>query len=77
MRKFLIAVAAATALSIGSEASASQAPTVQIDTPQQFSVAPKSDEIAARSGPLRNVLRGLIELERRKNAMLRRVFLNG
>jgi hypothetical protein len=77
MRKFLIAAVAAAALSIGGEASASQAPTVPMETPQQLVVTPKSDQLAARSGPLRNLLRGLIELERRKNAMLRRVFLNG
>jgi hypothetical protein len=76
VKKILIAVIAAAVLSIGSEASASQVPTHQVDVPQQVTVAPESDAIAARRRS-RGFFRRLLELERRKNAWLRRTFLNG
>ena len=76
MKKVLIAAIAAVALSIGSEASASQTPTHQADAPKQVTVAPESDAIAARRGS-RGIFRRLLELERRKNAWLRRTFLRG
>ncbi len=78
MKKFFLAAFVATALSIGSQASASptpftKSPTAHDATPV-VAITPESDAIAARSGPIRNLLRGLIELERRKNAWLRRTF---
>ena len=76
MKKILIAVIAAAVLSIGSEASASQVPAHQVDAPQQVTVAPESDAIAARRRS-RGFFRRLLELERRKNAWLRRTFLRG
>lgn len=76
VKKILIAAIAAAVLSIGSEASASQISTDQVNAPQQVTVAPESDTIASRRRS-RGVLRRLLELERRKNAWLRRTFLNG
>jgi hypothetical protein len=76
MKKILIAAVAAAVLSIGSEASASQPSTHQVDVPKQMVVAPESDTIAARRRSP-GVLRRLLELERRKNAWLRRTFLRG
>ncbi len=74
MKRILIAVLAASALSIGSQASASQPSTHLVDAPKQVVAAPEMDAIAARrKSP--SVLRRLLELERRKNAWLRRTFL--
>lgn len=78
MKKLLLAAFVAAALSIGSQASASPTPLIQPPTTHAtlpaVAIAPQSDAVAARSGPIRNLLRGLIELERRKNAWLRRRF---
>ncbi len=76
MKKSLFAIVAAAALSLGSEALAAQPSTPQVDAPQQVTVAPQTDTIAAR-GRSRGVFGRLLELERRKNAWLRRTFLNG
>ena len=73
MKKFLTAAVVAACLSIGSVASASQAPTPKVVPQARVVFASDTDAVAARQ-PLRNILRGLIELERRKNAMLRRIF---
>ena len=70
MRNMLLAAVVAATLSIGTQASASPAPLKEAPVV----ATPDVDVVAARRGPIRNILRGLIEMERRKNAWLRRTF---
>ena len=73
MKKCLLAIVVTACLSFGSQASASHVSITEATTTVKV-VAPETEAVAARSGPVRNILRGLIELERRKNAWLRRTF---
>ena len=75
MEKILIVVVAAAALLIGSQASASQTSGAEVEKTRPTVVAPMVDQIAARRGP--GILRRLMEVERRKNAWLRRTLLRG
>ena len=74
MKKLLIVAVTVAALSFGGQVSAEEsAPTKAPETPQ---VLVETDHAVAARGPIRNLLRGLLELERRKNAWLRRTFFN-
>ncbi len=81
MRKFLVAVAAAGMISFASSADAQEleAPTpVPMAAPAQVvQSAPMSTRStrSVRSNRRGGLLSGLVDLERRKNAWLRRTFL--
>ncbi|NND98365.1 MAG: hypothetical protein HKN47_13670 [Pirellulaceae bacterium] len=77
MKKLLIATVAAAALTVGSTASASEAPAVPVQIPTQVVVDLDTNAVAARRVRVFGIFGRLIELERRKNAWLRRAFLNG
>ncbi len=75
MKKLLLAVVVAGMLMFSADANASTAPIQKVDISAEVQ-QPTADAVAARRGPIRGILRGLIDLERRKNAWLRRTFLS-
>ena len=76
MKKLLIVAVTAAALSFGGQANAEEASPAKAPTAPDVVTLDETDALIANRGPIRNLLRGLLELERRKNAWLRRTFLN-
>ena len=76
MKKLLMAAVVAAAMMFASDVSASPTPIAKVDVSNTVA-QPEIDAVAARRGPVRAILGRLLELERRKNAWLRRTFLNG